>query len=373
MDDPQFAAQFREFAAEEQAASILTPLSSFREESPRYFWNPYIRAGNLNIIRGDGGSGKTALAFALAAAVTTGHMPAQMPGSMPGTDHPATVIYFGAEDDPGEYRFRANNAGCDCGRLYIVTPGAALPTMGSVDRLRLLIRYSKARLIIFDPVQSFLGAKVDINKANEIRPVLDALRELMRSEDCACVIIEHLNKASGQNAHYRGIGSVDFINASRSVLLVGRHPVRMDSRAVFHLKANALYGEPFSFTMDTEGRFVWEGQCAEVDCADDVLGSRRSGGAAIQPAEVVTPDMPLIRVLQAMLDEHPDGLKVTASEIFNVMTASEGGLGETDSPTKVGAYMQRNAQEMLSQAGISVKKGRNGNSVIWNVSSQRQG
>ena len=60
-----------------------------------------------------------------------------------------------------------------------------------------------------------------MNKANEIRPMFRRLAEIAERTGCAVILIGHLNKAAGGQSAYRGLGSIDFRAAARSVLLIG--------------------------------------------------------------------------------------------------------------------------------------------------------
>ena len=64
--------------------------------------------------------------------------------------------------------------------------------------------------MVIDPLQAFLGANVDMNRANEVRPVFRKLADIAQSTGCAIVMIGHLNKASGTQSTYRGLGSIEF-------------------------------------------------------------------------------------------------------------------------------------------------------------------
>ena len=81
------------------------------------------------------------------------------------------------------------------------------------DRAR-AIRENNARLVIIDPVQAFLGADVDMNRANEVRPIFRSLGDIAQATGCAIVLIGHLNKAAGTQSTYRGLGSVSYTHLS---------------------------------------------------------------------------------------------------------------------------------------------------------------
>ena len=77
------------------------------------------------------------------------------------------------------------------------------------QRIEKAIRENNARLVIIDPLQAFLGANVDMNRANEVRPVFRRLADVAQNTSCTIVMIGHLNKASGSQSTYRGLGSID--------------------------------------------------------------------------------------------------------------------------------------------------------------------
>ena len=93
-------------------------------------------------------------------------------------------------------------------------------------------------LIIVDPLVAYIGARVDIHRANETREVLSRLASIADQTPSAILTVRHLNKSSGGKAIYRGLGSIDFTAAVRSVLLVGQDPDDTASGAVVHIKSN---------------------------------------------------------------------------------------------------------------------------------------
>ena len=292
----------------EELAHGLISLEKVEPAPPRYFWEPYIRLHNINIIRGDGGVGKTMFIMALAAAVTRGEKPEHMPGALHAG--PGAVIYYGAEDEPSEYANRALLCGCDRRRLHVIGEGCTLPRLSDLDVFREQIKRTGAKLIVFDPIQSFLGAGTDMNKANEVRPMLDGLRALCQEVGVTAIIIEHLNKATQQKAQYRGIGTVDIINACRSALMIGWHPEQQGVRVAVQIKANAKYGQPVAFAIDDEGKFAWQGLC---DVTEDEVANARPFRSAAAVGEVIDPVLALVL---ALLEKYPDGWSGTASQML---------------------------------------------------------
>lgn len=143
-------------------------------------------------------------------------------------------------------------------------------------RLEQAIAETKARLVVLDPIQGFLGTGVDMHRANEIRPVMKHISELAEKYKCAIILIGHMNKCSMGKSAYRGLGSIDFQAAARSVLIVGRIKDEPEVRVVCQTK-NSLAPETKSiaFRLSEENAFEWIG---EYDvAADDLLSGTAKG------------------------------------------------------------------------------------------------
>ena len=136
------------------------------------------------------------------------------------------------------------------------------------ERLELAINATGAKVLILDPLQAYLGDKVDMNRANEAREMTKKLGAIASRTGCAVILIGHMNKGSGAKAAYRGIGSIDFFAIARSVLLVARVPDDSTIRAVAQIKSNlALEGDTMAFRLAENG-FTWIG---EYDISTDEL------------------------------------------------------------------------------------------------------
>ena len=80
-----------------------------------------------------------------------------------------------------------------------------------------------ARLVIIVPIQAYLGADVDMNRANEVRPIFMRLGQVAQRTGCAILLIGHLNKAAGMQSLQRGLGSIDI---AADEMLSGFEPPR---------------------------------------------------------------------------------------------------------------------------------------------------
>ena len=116
---------------------------------------------------------------------------------------PITVLYQTAEDGLGDtIKPRLTAAGADCSKVIVIDDREKALTMMD-ERLEAAIKETAARLVVLDPIQGYLGADVDMNRANEIRPVMKRISALAEKYHCAIVLIGHMNKCSGGKSSYR--------------------------------------------------------------------------------------------------------------------------------------------------------------------------
>lgn len=219
-----------------------------------WLWYPYIPYGKITIIEGDPGEGKTTLVLKLAAALSRG-LP--LPCDDDKEYEPIHIIYQTAEDGIEDtIKPRLEKAGADCSMIRVIDETDKELSMTD-DRLEQAIIETKARLIILDPIQAYIGATVDMHRANEIRPELKHLGIIAEKHNCAIILIGHMNKASGSKSTYRGLGSIDIQATARSVLLVARLRDKPNIRIMAHDKSSlAPAGDAIGFEMTEDNGMV---------------------------------------------------------------------------------------------------------------------
>ncbi len=225
-------------------------------EQVQWLWYPYIPYGKLTIIHGDPGEGKTTLILHLAALLSRGE-------TLPCDDRPqepVKIIYQTAEDGLGDTikpRLLAGDA--DCSQIKVIDESEAALTLLD-ERVEKAISETCAKMMILDPVQAYIGAGIDMNRANEVRSVMAQLGRIADRYGCAMILVGHLNKQQGAKNQYRGLGSIDFQAAARSVLVVGRLKGQPEIRIMGHEKSSlAPEGKPIAFELSAENGFRWLG------------------------------------------------------------------------------------------------------------------
>ena len=221
-----------------------------------WLWKPYLPFRKLSVLQGNPGEGKTYFAMHLAAACTNGKLLPNMERM-----EPFNVIYQTAEDGLGDtVKPRLIEAGADLDRVLVIDDSDVQLTL-SDERIEKAIIENNARLVIIDPIQAYLGANVDMNRANEVRPIFMRLGQVAQRTGCAILLIGHLNKAAGMQSLQRGLGSIDIAAAVRSVMFIGKLKHDPTMRILTHEKSSlAPPGASLAFSLGDEGGFRWVGE-----------------------------------------------------------------------------------------------------------------
>jgi len=258
----------RDLAAAAQCSAVTELLSDVVPQTVSWLWPARIPLGQLTLLGGDPGLGKSTLALDVAARVSRG---SEMPDNARGLEASAGVVLLTAEDGLADtVAPRLEAAGADRQRIvalcavrfedYEETP--ALPR--DLPGVRAAIDQVAARFVIIDPLVAFLGSAVDSWRDQDVRRALHPLAQLAEELDVAVLALRHLTKGGGPQAIYRGGGSIGIVGAARSALLVARDPEDDAARVLASVKCN-LAPEPPSLTFRLQSapggvaRIAWGG------------------------------------------------------------------------------------------------------------------
>ena len=320
----------------------LINMDSVEVEQIEWLLYPFIPYGKVTIIQGDPGEGKTTMVLQIIAKLTRGEpifpvtdttMKIKEKRSdevdsgndgLDGEDNmqeqssmsPVHVIYQTAEDGLGDtIKPRLLAAGADCSKVMVIDDSDQPLTMADV-RLEEAIVQTKAKMVVLDPIQGFLGANVDMHRANEIRPLMKRIAVLAEKYHCAVILIGHMNKNSNGKSSYRGLGSIDFQAAARSVLIVGRVKDEPEVRVVCHTKSSlAPEGTSIAFRLDKNNGFEWIG---EYDIsADELLNGDGRGQKSRKAKEFLLEILANGGMTQKKIAEEAEARGIKSKSLWN--------------------------------------------------------
>jgi hypothetical protein len=199
--------------------------------------------GQLHLLDGDPGLGKSLVLLDLAARLTTGR---PFPDGAPPVAPSAAVILNAEDGARSTIRPRLQAAGADLSRVAIfdrLQGEAEIRLPSQVGLLEEVIRRKQASLVVIDPLLAFLDPGVNICHDPSVRRALAPLADLAAACQCAIILLRHLSKAAGTRALYRGLASIAFIAACRIAWLIGRDP-KVPDQFVLSLVKNNLEQVP---------------------------------------------------------------------------------------------------------------------------------
>lgn len=347
----------------------LMRMIEVQPKSIEWLWPDRIPLGHFTIAEGDPGIGKSTVILAdLTARITTG-------GELPGGGRiaePGNVVLLTAEDGLADTILpRLLAAGADTSRVYAIEAIMEGDKESFVDLTRDLpaieeaIRATNAQLVIIDPLNAYLGADTHSHRDDSIRRVLSPLSALAERTRTAVIGLRHWTKGAGGKALYKGLGSIGFTAAARSVIAFARDPDDpQGKRFVMAVSKTNLAHSPISLVYSiesqdvpdgnggiiTSSRIAWHGESRHS--ADDLCREVEEEGERTAIEEAV-------EFLRVELTDGP----LPASEVFR--RAKEAGLSD------------RTLKRAKKHAGVTSKRhgkpGESGGGWLWELSAHNSG
>ena len=243
--------------------SCFQTLDCFVEEEAEWLVPNLIPKEQITTFAADGGLGKTTVWCNLLAAISAGK-PCFLdpPGYI---RKPELVAFLTTEDSVGKkLKRKLREAGAD--ESNIITPDFAKDTTGQLRKLKFgtpelaaFIRLFHPAVCVFDPVQSFVPATINMGSRNAMRDCMAPLIELGEETGTTFIIVCHTNKRKGAYGRDRLADSADIWDISRSVLMLG-YTETSGVRYISNEKNNyAELQETRLFSLDDMGHIHLEG------------------------------------------------------------------------------------------------------------------
>lgn len=248
----------------------MMSMNDIEEKEAEWLIPVYMPKYSIVSLAGDGGSGKTSVWCALAAAISRGDktfLEKDIPDSF-GNNNPQKVMFFSAEDS-AEYvlKRRLKNNGANLKNILSI--GVADDRFKEIKFnspfLGELLQKHKPTLCIFDPIQAFVPPTIKMGDRNAMRNCMEPLIGYGEKYGTTFLIIEHTNKQSGIWGRKRIADSADIWDISRSVLIAGETNEN-GIRYLSHEKSNlGQLGKTILYSIDDDGSIRFEGYTDKRD------------------------------------------------------------------------------------------------------------
>ena len=256
---------------------VLLSAASIRPEPINWLWLHWLALGKLHILAGAPGQGKTTIALAMIATLTSG-------GRWPDGSRcaPGNAIIWSGEDDPADTLVpRLLAMGADLKRVHFVAGTRLAGEMESFDPARDMVLLTDAanligdvKLLMVDPVVSAVAG--DSHKNTEVRRALQPLVDLAAQLDAAVLGISHFAKGgAGKDPTERVVGSVAFAAVARVVMCAAK--VKSDDGEDRRLLARSK-----SNIGPDDGGFEYALEQVELHAHPGILASRVTWGGAVE-------------------------------------------------------------------------------------------
>lgn len=276
----------------------LLKASEVQQKKIPWLWPGRFPLGRAAMIAGRGGLGKTILECEMAATVSRGR---NWPD---GHQAPrGQTIILSAEDDVADtLKPRLMAAGADCDQVFFLQGAWAKTEDGKTVRKFIDLRDGldqieqaadqcpQLKLVMVDPVGSYLGRGTDSHRDNEVRESIGGICRLAAARGFAVVFVAHNNKST-LNAHADDavLGSRAFTAAVRAVQHLIQDPDDKNRLLLMPGKCNlAQTPTGLAYTLDSvevpdageHPRVCWCPDPVEGDANNYIGGGagRRSGG-----------------------------------------------------------------------------------------------
>ena len=283
----------------------IRTLAQYEEKEVEWLVKGYLPKGQITLICGTGGTGKTSVWTSLIASLSTGSRTL-----FDGTDPvlprmPITTMFFSAEDAVEQViKKKMRNELAD--QSKILTMSLSDPRFDQIKFgspfLENLVRSYRPKLVVFDPLQNFIDPKIKMSDRNAMRQNMRSLIEWGQRYDTTFLIVMHTNKLSNAWGRARMADSADLWDIARCVWMVGDADDK-GLKYLSHEKSNyGKTGRTMLFRND-HGTPTFEAWSDKKD--KDFVAEATKIKNAVQKGQTISE---CCNAILSELGEHPDGM-----------------------------------------------------------------
>lgn len=288
---------------DEENKPLFRSMDVINREHINWLIYPYVARGEVTIVEGDPGQGKSYMVQKWCAEICDG-IASPSPRAM--TPVKGKIAYFDIENSAGSVtKPRLLNNGCvnlhnffQCEEPFSINDEDVMEEIEEwFERVRPLVA-------VFDTINTYLGG-ADAFKGHEVQQTFVKFKQLAKRYNCAVIVIRHLTKSSKDRAMYRGQGSIAFAALARVVCTVGVSPNDPEERVMAVAKINvAPFPKALTFRIralpDTikemdRSRFEW-GEYVDLTAEDIVSAPKNDNEKTHERGDAV-------KFLEVLLDD----------------------------------------------------------------------
>jgi len=263
----------------------VTCMADIAPREVRWLWRDRIPLGRITLLVGIPGLGKTFVTCSIASRVTTGRSFSDGSPCEAGS-----VLMVACEDDPADtIRPRLDAHFADASKVYLLERvqykskdrmSEVMFTLEDIDTLEETLKgLPDCRLVIIDPIGSYIGTTANSNSDNEVRSVLAPVAKLAERYDVAVIIVAHTRKSIATRADDMVMGSRAFTGIARAVWHLMPDPDDDKRRLLLPGKCNIAERQTgLAFTIGGRPAAInWSKEPVEKT-ADEILAQMHSTG-----------------------------------------------------------------------------------------------
>jgi len=215
---------------------IVRCLDDVEEQPTLWLWDDRIPLGELTLIAGREGVGKSTYLAHLAARITNGTAQGDLYGKRKG------VLYIAQEDSWSRtIKPRMMAAGADMKKVFyldVVEDGTPLTIPEHSEVLASLATDYDVAAIMFDPIVSVIDDEISTDKTRELRTALEPLRKEAERAGVALLALVHHNKTPGTDANSKIAGARGWTEVARAIIQLVQNPEDEDTCILSSTKNN---------------------------------------------------------------------------------------------------------------------------------------